>query len=223
MATILLKNLTDKVNILEQQNFLLSYARKNSISIEATELETSEHKKLLEDRMEFRGFLRSLNPNDTLLIYDFWVLSSRVDELVKICECLFQRNITLHVCSKKEILSANSSAFEVVSVLAKERQRDNDDKKTLGQGRPKGRMSQSKFDKYRSKVIAYLEEGYSVSKIADELGVRRTSLKDYINSRNLKVLAKTKQELLGATPRKIHHKKIENKKCDLIAKQKKDK
>lgn len=223
MAIILLKNITDKVNILEQQNFMLSYAKKNRIAIDTTELETSDHKKPLEDRMELKGFLRSLNVNDTLLVYDFWVLSFRVDDLVKICECLLQRNITLHICSKKEIFSTDSTALHVLSVLSKERTESKEEKKTLGQGRPKGRMSQSKFDRYRSKIISYLEEGYSVSKIADILNVKRTSLKDYINSRNLKVLAKTKQELLGATPKKIHAKKVTSKKCDLIANKEKDK
>ncbi len=216
MATILLKNLTDKINILEQQNFLLSYAKKHRIPIQTTELETSNYKNTLEDRMELKGFLRSLNPKSTLLIYDFWVLSSRIDELVKLLECLLQRDICLHICSKKVIIDSNSSALYVLKLLSKERELRQEKKQQATQGRPKGRMSQSKFDKYRSEIISYLEEGHSVSKIAVMLDVRRTSLKDYINSRNLKVLAKTKQELLGATPRKIVLRKMENKKCDLI-------
>ncbi len=217
MATILLKNLTDKINIIEQQNFLLSYAKKNMISIEATELETSDHKKKLEEKMELKGFLRSLKEKDTLLVYDFWVLSSRVDELVKILECILQRNISLHVCSKKVVIDSDSSVLYVLEVLSKERALGVEKKKNAIQGRPKGRMSRSKFDKFRSEIISYLEQGYPVTKIAALLDVRRTSLKDYINSRNLKVLAKTKQDLLGATPKKIKTKKIEKKECDLVA------
>ncbi len=222
MATILLKNLTDKINILEQQNFLLSCAKRNRISIENTEVDTSDHKATLEDRVEFKGFLRSLSSNSSLLVYDFWVLSSQVDELVKVCECLLQRNISLHICSKKVVIDKNSDVTDVLNLLACERKQCQNEKEEVVQGRPKGRMSQSKFDKYRSEIISYLEQGTSVSRIADILDVKRTSLKDYINSRNLKVLAKTKQELLGATPKKIASQKKKKPKCDLIKKSSKE-
>lgn len=217
MATVLLKNLTDRANILEQQNAIVSYARKHFISISVTEIDTSDFSKVLEDRHEFKGFLRSLNPNSNLLIYDFWVLSSNVGELVKICECLLQRNISLHVCNKKEIIESNSSALHVLSILSRERNIRVKVKENTLLGRPKGRMSQSKFDKYRSEIISYLEDGFAVSKIAEILNVRRTSLKDYINSRNLKELANTKKELLGATPKKIARKINKSTQCDLIA------
>lgn len=220
MATVLLKNLTDRANILEQQNAIVSYAKKNFVSIDITEIDTSDSTKPLEDRHEFKGFLRSLNPNSHLLIFDFWVLSSDVGELVKVCECLLQRNICLHVCNKKEIIDTNSSALNVLSILSNERKVQEKAKESAYLGRPKGRMSQSKFDKYRSEIISYLEQGFAVSKIAMILDVRRTSLKDYINSRNLKELAQTKKELLGAIPRKIARKTKKVEQCDLIAQEK---
>lgn len=224
MATVLLKNLTDRANILEQQNAIISYAKKHFVSINITEIDTSDSSKILEDRHELKGFLRSLNPNSNLLVYDFWVLSADVSELVKICECLLQRNISLHICNKKEIIESNSSALHVLSILSKERNTQTKVKENTFLGRPKGRMSQSKFDKYRSEIITYLEDGFAVSKIAEILNVRRTSLKDYINSRNLKELANTKKELLGATPKKIARKIKKTTQCDLIAqKSKKDK
>lgn len=217
MAAVLLKNLSDRVNIIEQQNSILSYAKRNRISIDIIELETSDFSKKLEERGELKGFLRSLNPKDTLIIYDFWVLSLDVGELVKICECLLQRDIALHICQKKELIDVNSTPLHVLNILAKQRDVGMVKKEHFGQGRPKGRMSQSKFDKYRSEIISYLEQNYSVSKIATILGVSRTSLKDYINSRNLKNLADIKKELLGVTPKKIAQKSGKIKKCDLIA------
>lgn len=217
MAVILLKNLTDKINILEQQNSVLAYAAKNRISIELTEIETSDSSKSLESRGELKGFLRSLNPDETILVYDFWVFSSHIDELVKILECLLRRNITLHVVNKKTVIDTQSTPLHILSTLAKERQVLVQQKEKMRRGRPTGRMSQSKFDRYRSEIIEFLEDGYSVSKIASKLNVSRTSLKDYVNSRNLKTLAKTKKELLGATPKQISRKNRYKKKCDLIA------
>lgn len=218
MAIILLKNMTDKINIIEQQNAILSYARKNHISIDAIEIETSDASNRLEDRDELKGFLRSLNQNDTLLIYDFWILSSRIGEIVKLLECALGRNITVHVIHKKEIIESNMGAYAILNILAKERANKFAPKENIKQGRPKGRMSQSKFDQYRSNIITCLEKGYSVSKIAQELNISRTSLKDYINSRNLKGLVQVKKDLLGSqnvkTPKRNRH-KIE--KCDLIA------
>ncbi len=217
MAVVLLKNLSDKANIIEQQNYILSYAKKHRISIDIIELETSDYSKKLEYRGELKGFLRSLDKNSALIVYDFWVLSQDVGELVKICECLLQRNISLHIAQKKELIHVKSSPLSVLSLLSKQREACMVQKGVLGQGRPKGRMSQSKFDKFRSSIIAYLEQDYSVSKIATTLGVSRTSLKDYINSRNLKKLAQTKKELLGAVPRKIVRKSGRVKNCDLIS------
>ncbi len=220
MAVVLLKNQSDRANIIEQQNHILSYAKKHQISIDVIEIETSDASKKLEQRGELKGFLRSLNPKDTLLIYDFWVLSLNVGELVKVCECLLQRDIALHICRKKEVVDNKCTPLQVLHILAKEREACMVQKESLGQGRPKGRMSQSKFDKYRSQIISYLEQNYSVSKIAQTLNVSRTSLKDYINSRNLKNLAQTKKELLGAIPKKTHKRNSKIEKCDLIANEK---
>ncbi len=53
-------------------------------------------------------------------------------------------------------------------------------------GRPKGRRSASKFDIFLSQILSMLKDGKSVSAIARELKVSRSSLKDYIDSRGLK-------------------------------------
>ncbi len=201
MVVVLLKNLSDKVNILEQQNHILAYAKKNQISIDVIELETSDSSKKLEQRSEFKGFLRSLKHSDTLIVYDFWVLSSDIGELVKICDCLLRRNISLHVCSKKEIIESSSTPLHVLELLSKEREAKITQKQNVTQGRPKGRMSQSKFDIHRSQIISCLEKGHSVSKIALTLGVSRTSLKDYINSRNLKNLVLAKKGAFRSYPK----------------------
>ena len=46
--------------------------------------------------------------------------------------------------------------------------------------------SSSKFDKYQTRIISALKEEMNVSAIARELGVSRSSLKDYIESRGIR-------------------------------------
>jgi DNA-binding CsgD family transcriptional regulator len=57
-------------------------------------------------------------------------------------------------------------------------------------GRPKGSRSSSKFDKYLKEIMQYIKEGKNVSEMARILQVSRSSLKDYIESRELKTLVK---------------------------------
>jgi len=218
MAIVLLKNMAQRVNIIEQQQAVLKYATTHGIPIHSTEVETSDSSLVLEERKEFKGFLRSLNNKETILVYDVWALSTKVDELAKVFECLLKRDIDLHICAHEELVSSSLSALNALSVLARFREEGINPKEQAAQGRPKGRMSQSKFDIYRARVIEMLEDGASVSEIAKELHVSRSSLKDYINSRGLKELAKTKKKLLYAIPSRPKTKEQKpEKECELIA------
>ena len=217
MAIVLLKNMTHEVNIIEQQQVILRYATARGISIQSTEIETSDPSLTLEDRKELKGFLRSLENDAVVLVYDLWALSSKVDELVKIFECLLKRDITLHLCHQDKIVASDATPLSILTILADQREANMNPRQQIAQGRPKGRMSKSKFDIHRSRVIEMLEEGASVSEIAKELDVSRSSLKDYINSRGLKELAHTKKTLLHATPVKLPPKLPEpEEECELI-------
>lgn len=66
--------------------------------------------------------------------------------------------------------------------------RTEEKERTKQLGRPKGSKSSSKFDVHQREIITLLSEGMSVSAIARELKVSRSSLKDYIESRRLKDL-----------------------------------
>jgi hypothetical protein len=57
-------------------------------------------------------------------------------------------------------------------------------------GRPKGSRSSSKFDPYLDQIIGFIRNNVSVSAMAREMNVSRSSLKDYIESRELKEVAK---------------------------------
>ena len=217
MNIALLKSKTDKVNITTQQESIIRWARLSGVGLDATEIESSDNSTILEDRSEFKGFLRSLNLNDTLLIYDLWVFSNDMGELTKILECLFERDISIHICSINITIDENTTPLELLSILAQYREKNLLKKVENAQGRPKGRMSKSKFDSSRVEIIDQLSLGDSVSKISRTLGVSRTSLKDYINSRGLKELVIAKKSLLKEPIKKTKkQKKNSTEECSLI-------
>ena len=67
------------------------------------------------------------------------------------------------------------------------KQMQDESKKVIG--RPKGSKSSSKFDVYINDILSYIKEKKSVSEMARLLNVSRSSLKDYIESRELKQVA----------------------------------
>jgi DNA invertase Pin-like site-specific DNA recombinase len=192
---MLLKNKDCEENILIQQKQILKYAIANGLGIQTTEIDNSSSEEVLEERKWFKGFLRSLKPNDAVLAYDLWSLTCDVGELVKIFECLLRRNISLHICNKHLTVSNQTPPFVILNILAKQRELNLNPQKQFCKGRPKGRMSRSKFDDERTQIVEMLEKNISVNKIAKTLNLNRSSLKDYINSRALKELAKVKKTL----------------------------
>ena len=217
MNVVLLKTKSDEINITTQQNAIIKYARSHGFSLDSTEIEGSEPNDALEERKEFKGFLRSLNEGDNILIYDLWVYSKDMGELTTIIECLLKRDISTILCYPHAIIGPQTSPLELVTILAKFREKNIKTKKELTQGRPKGRMSKSKFDIHRTKIVELLEEGNSVSKIARILEVSRTSLKDYINSRGLKELVQAKKTLLKEPLKNVKIKSvIDDKECSFI-------
>jgi len=217
MNTALLKSKTDIINITTQQKSIIRYARLNGIRLDTTEIEGSSKTSALEDRSEFKGFLRSLNYNDTVLIYDLWVFSEDMGEITKVLECLLKRDISTHICSQNLTIDKNSTPLEILTILSQFREKNLVKKPENLQGRPKGRMSKSKFDQYRVEIIEQLTLGYSVSKISRLLEVSRTSLKDYINSRGLKDLVEAKKVLLDKNPiKKVKNTINVQEECTLI-------
>ena len=196
MNTVLLKAKDLKTNVIQQQKHIFRYANQNSMDIDSTEIDNSAENEKLESRNELKGFLRSLDYNDTVLIYSLSTFSNSLEEQIKIFNCLFERSITVHITNINLKVTKDIGAFEIFSIFLKENDSFFDIKKTTVQGRPKGRMSKSKFDIYRLEIIGYLEKRYSVLEISRILNVSRSSLKDYINSRGLKDLVETRKKLL---------------------------
>ncbi len=168
----------------EQLQLINSYAISNNILIDDEFIDQLSTNKRLIDRTHVTNYFQN-KPDSTLLIYDVWVLSSNVEDLVQMFSCLFKNNFCIHFIKQGVTVSSKSNVRLVLSLIDQlSKQIQNESKKVIG--RPKVSRSSSKFDKYLSEIMTYLRDEKSVSEMARLLGVSRSSLKDYIESRELK-------------------------------------
>jgi len=125
------------VPLSQQQRDILSFAMEHHLDIEKEVVEYSSKNVSLDERKDFESFMQNIRKGDRLIISSFAVISDKVEEIVKVINCILSHEATLYICAPE-----------------------------------------TKIDK----------EEMSVSAIARELGVSRSSLKDYIESRGLKEL-----------------------------------
>ena len=174
-------------NIYEQLKFVNAYKEKLMITITNEMVDHLSQGKRLSERDSAVEFFRSLK-DDTLLVYDVWVLSTNIEDIIQMFSCLLKNNIEIHFIKQGIKINAQSDIMVVMGLIDQLRQwLQNESKK--GIGRPRGSKSPSKFDSALEQIIEMLKEGSNVSEISRALGVSRSSLKDYIESRELKTLS----------------------------------
>jgi DNA invertase Pin-like site-specific DNA recombinase len=171
----------------EQLQHINSYAIANNLIIDDEFIDHTSQNKRLEERVEVTKYFQS-QQKATLLIYDVWVLTTNMEDLIQMFSCLLKNELNVHFIKQSVVMTQESSAMLVLGLMDQLRQRLNNDAKRVI-GRPKGSRSSSKFDKYVNEIITYIREDKSVSEMARILGVSRSSLKDYIESRELKQVA----------------------------------
>jgi len=170
--------------------------------------QTSQNKRLVERSLVTQYF--QARSNATILIYDVWVLSTNVEDLVQMFSCLMKNNFTVHFIKQSVVITRESSVMLVLGLIDQLRQTlESESKRVIG--RPKGSKSTSKFDKYINDIVLYIKEQKSVSEMARLLNVSRSSLKDYIESRELKQVAFS--SLLPQTPEDAEEKVINKITC----------
>jgi len=171
----------------DQLQLINSYAVSKNIAIDYEFVDQISQNKRLTQRAHVTEYFQT-KPKSTLLVYDVWVLSSDIEDLIQMFSCLFKNNFKIHFIKQSVIISEQSNVMLVLGLIDQLRQRlQNESKKVIG--RPKGSRSSSKFDIYINDIITYIKEKKSVSEMARLLNVSRSSLKDYIESRELKQVA----------------------------------
>ncbi|MDD5405329.1 MAG: recombinase family protein [Sulfurovaceae bacterium] len=168
----------------QQQKFILSFALTQLIQIDKEVIEYSAKHRPVEERGEFESFVHGLKENDSIVVATLSSLSNFADEAVKIITCFLSRGVTLFVASSGVCINQSTPIGDILPLLNDLREAQKAQSKHIG--RPKGSKSYSKFDASYVKILDLLKNGQSVSAIARELQVSRTSLKDYIDSRGIK-------------------------------------
>ncbi|MDQ7060189.1 MAG: recombinase family protein [Sulfurimonas sp.] len=171
----------------EQIQIINAYASSNEIIVDEEVVDHISQNKRLDERVHVTDFFET-KEGSTLLIYDVWVLSSNMEDLAEMFSCLVRRHYEVHFIKQSVIISRESTPMLIFALIDQLRRTlKAQAKKAIG--RPKGSKSTSKFDQYISDIIQYIKEKKSVSEIARRLNVSRSSLKDYIESRELKQVA----------------------------------
>lgn len=171
----------------EQLKHINSYASEHAMTIDDEMIDQTSQSKFLSERDEVVNYLRTRR-DGTLIIYDTWVLSTHVTDVIQMFSCLLKNEMSIHLVKQSVVIDKNSDTMLVLGLIDQLRQ-TLEIEATKSIGRPKGSRSSSKFDQYLDKIIKYLREYKSVSEMARLLGVSRSSLKDYIESRELKEVA----------------------------------
>lgn len=169
-----------------QQSDILSFALQNELKIDKEVVEYATKNLLLDEREEFESFLRTMEGGNTVIISSLSILSDRVEELVKVINCMLSHNVNLWIVDSRILMNKDANMVDIFPLLNALRIEEKEKTKQLG--RPKGSKSSSKFDVHQQEIISLLSEGMNVSAIARELKVSRSSLKDYIESRGIKDL-----------------------------------
>ncbi len=171
----------------EQLQHINSYATMNELIIDDEFIDYTSQNKRLANREEVAHYFQSHNMA-TLLVYDVWVLTTNMEDLIQMFSCLLKNDIKVHFIKQSVIMSQSSNNMLTLGLMDQLRKTlQNESKKLIG--RPKGSKSGSKFDVFINEIVAFIKEEKSVSEMARLLRVSRSSLKDYIESRELKQVA----------------------------------
>jgi DNA invertase Pin-like site-specific DNA recombinase len=181
-----IRQMPDAKSISQQQKSILSFSLTQDLEIQKEVVEYSSKNHPLEERKQFEEFMRSLENGSKIFVDSLSVLSNHAEELIKIINCMLSRKSDLYVASSRTLINRDTTAVEIFPLLNDLREAQKAKPNQIG--RPKGSRSHSKFDIYRTEIITLLKQGMNVSAIARELGVSRSSLKDYIESRGIKEL-----------------------------------
>ena len=183
------RQLANHISLSEQQQMILSFSLKRQMDIDKEVVEYSAKNLSIEKRGQFEKFIQGLKRYDVIVIHSLPVLSNHAEELIKIITCFLSKRVALYVAKCGVFINKNSKIEEIFPLLNDLREIERS--KELKVGRPKGSYSKSKFDQYQLDIIELLKDGYNVSAIARKLNVSRSSLKDYIQSRNIKSISKS--------------------------------
>jgi DNA invertase Pin-like site-specific DNA recombinase len=182
----LIRQLSGDESLLQQRASIVSYAEQNRLTLESEMIEFERADRPLKERRSFQDFLHSLMEGDVIVLDRIQVLGQEMEEVIVVINCMLSRGVSLHIASQNLQVEKETGLAKILPLIVRLGESPRVRQRDSRVGRPKGRRSASKFDVYLPRIMEGLKADKSVSAIARELGVSRSSLKDYIESRHLK-------------------------------------
>lgn len=184
MTYAYLRQIAEGSSLSSQQQSILSYSLGQRLEIDREVLEHTNINLSIEDRKKFEEFIHSLKSGDIIIAHSLAILSNHIEDIVKIINCMLSHEVKLYLSSTNTLIDRESKITNIFPLLNNLNEIQKEKRGQLG--RPKGSRSVSKFDVMQTEIISLLRDKMSVSAVARELGVSRSSLKDYIESRELR-------------------------------------
>jgi len=182
----LLRQCADDLSLLHQRAMVMGYLRSRNRVTDQEMIEFGSQGKPLTERQQFETFLHSLRAGDRVVIDEIQTLGSTTEEILTVVNCMLSRDVALELASIELEIDEHTPLAKFLPLAMHIDVQAEDESRRSQKGRPKGSKSASKFDSYLDRIIAQLKAGTNVSAIARDLKVSRSSLKDYIESRQLK-------------------------------------
>ncbi len=186
MTYALLRQFSDDMSLLHQRAMVMGYARSRHWTIDKEMIEFGSSGKSLQEREQFDAFLHTLKEGDHLMVDEVHTLGRTIEEVLTVINCMLSRDVLLVLASIELIVDDQTSLSKILPWVMHLDVPSTESESHAKKGRPKGSRSASKFDVHLDQIISCLKAGESVSAISRKLDVRRSSLKDYIESRQLK-------------------------------------
>ncbi len=190
---------TNQQDLKNQKLEILEYAHKNNLAIDDfIEIEISSRKDIKKRRID--ELIEMLNRDDILIVSELSRIGRSTGEVVNIVNELINKqvkfiaikqNLTIngkHDIQTKVITTLFSLFAELERDLISQRTKQAlEVKKAMGVklGRPKGSLGVSKLDDKKEQIQELLKHKVAKSAVSRMLGVSRTTLVDFIRSRNL--------------------------------------
>lgn len=189
----------DKQDLKNQKFEIMEYAQKNNLTIsEFIEIEISSRQDKKKRRID--ELIEKLTCGDTIICSELSRIGRSTGEVIGIVNELVAKKVRLIAIKQNMTINGSHDLQTKVLVtlfsLLAEMERDILSQRTIQAlrakraqgiilGRPRGSLGASKLDGKQEQVQELMKHKVSKSAIARMLGVSRTTLLDYIRSRNL--------------------------------------
>lgn len=209
---------TEKQDYENQKHGILEYANKHKLGYVEFVEETISSRRKFEDR-DLSRLISNMKKGDILIVSELSRIGRSILEIMSIFKILAEKGIQTHIIKGGFVIGGDdnkiqSSVLVFAFGLAAEIERELISQRTkealaarkakgIKLGRKKGAKVASKLDGKEEAIIALLEKKIPVASIAKIFGVARTTMINFIKSRELNKKINNSEQKTGAIDEKF--------------------